>query len=427
MKRILKVSVLLLFLGVAFIVVNLFFTNSFNKLSLPILSSTSKEFGELVDVEQKEDNFEIYKQTLSYSEFIDNDVNSKIENDVNALIATTTGKEGVKEHEKAVYKNVIDTYVINDNIVSVKVTSSVKNLYEDNYTKTVTLYNYDTKNQRAISLDDFFKDGYKDTIAKNYTDKYLLTKTGADFYTDTKKSGSCKYLDLKNYAISKTLTKENFGVSEEEYKEIFKNYIDPNKKMIAITFDDGPSPYNTYEIINILEEYNVHATFFMLGQNVQAYPEVVKRVYETGNEVANHSWNHPQLTKLSAESIAKQINDTSDAIYNITGERPKLVRPPYGAMNDTVKSTIQETLILWNIDSLDWKTKDQNQIVPLVMSDVEDGDIILLHDIHPTTTPAVRRIVEQLLAQDYQIITVSQMLEAKGKDTVNIKYFYSAH
>ena len=104
MKRILKVFVLLLFLGVAFIVVNLFFTNSFNKLSLPILSSTSKEFGELVDVEQKEDNFEIYKQTLSYSEFIDNDVNSKIENDVNALIATTTGKEGVKEHEKAVYK-----------------------------------------------------------------------------------------------------------------------------------------------------------------------------------------------------------------------------------------------------------------------------------------------------------------------------------
>ena len=197
--------------------------------------------------------------------------------------------------------------------------------------------------------------------------------------------------------------------------------------MIAITFDDGPHPTNTEAILDILAEYNVHATFFMLGQNVQAYPEVVKKVYEGGHEIANHSWNHPQLTKLSAANIAKQINDTSDAIYNITGYRPKLVRPPYGAMNDTVKSTIQETLILWNIDSLDWKTKDQNQIVPLVMSDVEDGDIILLHDIHPTTTPAVRRIVEQLLAQDYQIITVSQMLEAKGKDTVNIKYFYSAH
>ena len=148
-------------------------------------------------------------------------------------------------------------------------------------------------------------------------------------------------------------------------------------------------------------------------------------MHEQGNEIASHTWSHPQLTKLSEAEIKKQIQDTSDAIFNITGTRPKLVRPPDGAINSTVKATIEEPLILWNIDSLDWKSRDENQIVPLVMNSVQDGDIILLHDIHATTVPAVKRIVEQLKAQDYQMVTVSELIEAKGYDTTKTKVFYS--
>jgi len=178
-------------------------------------------------------------------------------------------------------------------------------------------------------------------------------------------------------------------------------------------------------VTKILQNNNAHATFFMLGQNVTYYPDVVKRVYDSENEIGIHTWNHPQLTKLSESEIKAQISKTSDAIFSITGYRPKLVRPPYGAVNSTVRSAISQPLILWNIDSLDWKSRDEKQIVPLVMQSVQDGDIILLHDIHSTTVPAVEKIVEQLVSQDYQLVTVSELLDAKGYDTTKTKLFYS--
>lgn len=424
MKKILKVFVLLILLGVAFIAVNLLITNSFNSLEIPKLTNSAKDFGTVTNIENVEDNYEIYKQTLTSSDFIDNDVNSKIESDVKAIIDSSSNESKVKVNEKAVYKNVIDTYQVSDTIVSVKVTSISKKIHEEEYTKIIQVYNYDTANEKSVSLEDLFKDGFKEKIQDVYTDNYLLTKTGIDFYNGNKKT-TCKYNEIKDYANNKALTKDNLGISQEEYNEIYKNYIDKNKKMVAITFDDGPHAANTEQILQILSDNGAHATFFMLGQNVSTYPEVVKKVYEGGHEIGNHTWNHPQLTKLSADQISSQVSKTSDAIYNITGERPKLVRPPYGAINATVKSVINEPLILWNIDSLDWKSRDENQIVPLVMESVQDGDIILLHDIHATTVPAVKRIVEQLVQEDYQLVTVSQLLDCKGYDTTTTKVFYS--
>ena len=195
--------------------------------------------------------------------------------------------------------------------------------------------------------------------------------------------------------------------------------------MVAITLDDGPHATNTQKILDILDAHNAKATFFMLGQNVVNNEEVVKNVYKRGNEIGIHTWDHKQLTKLSQDEIVSQVERTSDAIYKIIGKRPKLVRPPYGAINDTVKNSINYSLILWNIDSLDWKSRDEKQIVPLVMNSVQDGDIILLHDIHSTTVPAVEKIVSQLEEQGYQMVTVSQLLEAKGYDMSKTKVFYS--
>ena len=164
----------------------------------------------------------------------------------------------------------------------------------------------------------------------------------------------------------------------------------------------------------------------MLGQNANAYPDTVKAVYNSECEIGIHTWNHPQLTKLTSDNIAKQVSDTSDVIYEITGYRPKIVRPPYGAINDTVKSTLSEyPLILWNIDSLDWKSRDENVFVPHVMQDVQDGDIILLHDIHSTTVPGAEKIISQLTEQGYQLVTVSELLETKGYDTTKTQVFYS--
>ena len=196
--------------------------------------------------------------------------------------------------------------------------------------------------------------------------------------------------------------------------------------MVALTFDDGPHSKNTDDILNILSKYNAYATFFMLGSNAEKYPDVVKRVFDAGNEIGIHTWSHKELTKLSSDEIKKEVDNTASKIEKITGKRPTLVRPPYGSINENVKNTIDNPLILWNVDSLDWKSRDKEKIVPLVLNDVEDGDIILLHDIHSTTVPAVEEILKYLVENDYQVITVSQMLNAKGYDLTKTRVFYSA-
>ena len=196
--------------------------------------------------------------------------------------------------------------------------------------------------------------------------------------------------------------------------------------MVALTFDDGPHSKNTDDILNILSKYNAYATFFMLGSNAEKYPDVVKRVFDAGNEIGIHTWSHKELTKLSSDEIKKEVDNTASKIEKITGKRPTLVRPPYGSINENVKNTIDNPLILWNVDSLDWKSRDKEKIVPLVLNDVQDGDIILLHDIHSTTVPAVEEILKYLVENDYQVITVSQMLKAKGYDLTKRRVFYSA-
>ena len=196
--------------------------------------------------------------------------------------------------------------------------------------------------------------------------------------------------------------------------------------MVALTFDDGPHSKNTDHILNILSKYNAYATFFMLGSNAEKYPDVVKRVFDAGNEIGIHTWSHKELTKLSSDEIKKEVDNTASKIEKITGKRPTLVRPPYGSINENVKNTIDNPLILWNVDSLDWKSRDKEKIVPLVLNDVQDGDIILLHDIHSTTVPAVEEILKYLVENDYQVITVSQMLNAKGYDLTKTRVFYSA-
>ncbi len=237
---------------------------------------------------------------------------------------------------------------------------------------------------------------------------------------------NCTYNNLKEYNKTTMLTAENLGVSDEEYQKLIPSNIDKTKKMVAITFDDGPHSTNTDKILDILSNYNAHATFFMLGENVVRYPDVVKIVYDKGHEIGIHTWSHKELTKLSSNEIVNEVNKTASEIEKITGKRPILVRPPYGSVNDKVKNAINNPLILWDIDSLDWKSRDKAKIVPLVLNDVQDGDIILLHDIHSTTVPAVEEIVKYLVENDYQVVTVSDMLNAKGYDLNKTRVFYSA-
>ena len=165
--------------------------------------------------------------------------------------------------------------------------------------------------------------------------------------------------------------------------------VDPEKKLIAFSFDDGPSRKNTEKILKALDKNNARATFFMLGQNAKYYPDLVKKVEESGNEVAGHSWNHPLLTKLGKKGVKKQMSQMNEAIASVTGSDVGLLRPPYGSINRTVKNTVKDPLILWSIDTLDWKTLNADKTADAILKQAKDGDIILMHDIHAPTAERI--------------------------------------
>ena len=183
---------------------------------------------------------------------------------------------------------------------------------------------------------------------------------------------------------------------------------------IAITFDDGPNPETTNKLLKMLAERNVKATFFVLGSRAVASPEILQAMVAAGHEVANHSWNHPQLNKIPVAAADKQIEDTNAVIQNATGVKPRYLRPPYGAMNATLQRHIEEkygmTFIYWSVDPLDWKVKDANAVYEQIMRQVRPGAIILAHDIHPTTVAAMPRVLDALIAKGYKFMTISDLI-----------------
>lgn len=201
--------------------------------------------------------------------------------------------------------------------------------------------------------------------------------------------------------------------------------IDPyNDKIVALTFDDGPTGNTTPELLDILKENDVNATFFMIGENVAAHPEVVKRAYEEGNEIGTHSWNHAKnFLKWSADEVLDQITRTNDAIEDATGLRAIIDRPPEGAINAEVAGTIGRMQILWDVDPNDWKTenRDPDIVYDNVVNggELHNGAVVLSHDIRPTTVQAYDRIIKELKSEGYKFVTVTQLIqiaELRGKD-----------
>lgn len=185
--------------------------------------------------------------------------------------------------------------------------------------------------------------------------------------------------------------------------------IDPNKPMVALTYDDGPAGNNTLRILDTLKKYNARATFFVVGYNLDGNEEIIKKIAEQGSEVANHTASHKDLAKLTIEELNYEVNSVADKIKSLTGQKNVLIRPPYGSVNDFVMSSLTEPVILWSIDTEDWKTKNPEATLNHVKATVYDGAIILMHDLHSETADATEMLVEWLTNEGYQIVTVSEM------------------
>lgn len=181
-------------------------------------------------------------------------------------------------------------------------------------------------------------------------------------------------------------------------------------KKIALTFDDGPHPFYTEQLLNGLRERDAKATFFITGENVETYPEIVKKIHEEGHLIGNHTYSHTQLTSRNQEKFKQEIIKTNEVIKEVTGEDTIYVRPPYGSWNKEFEKELNMFPVLWTIDPLDWCSNDVSCIVKNVCAKAEENDIILMHDQYKSTITAALKIVDELQSRGYEFVTVDELM-----------------
>ena len=250
-----------------------------------------------------------------------------------------------------------------------------------------------------------------------------------------------KRLTAHNFTLTKTdltihLVKNAYGVKSvaiplskltgiilNRYMPSQYDFVKPKspKKVVSLTFDDGPDPTLTPKLLKILKHYNVHATFFEVGSSVIRYPSVSRLVLKYGNQIGNHSWNHPDLTTLSTAKAQRQIALTDAAIYKATGTIPMYIRPPYGLVNSRIGNLYDRPIVRWNVDSRDWAYLNTPKTVNHVLATTHNGSIILMHDIHPTSVAAVPQIIRSLKRRGYTFVTLPALMQKPL--LANLQYF----
>ncbi len=214
----------------------------------------------------------------------------------------------------------------------------------------------------------------------------------------------------------------------EENEAAPTRVIDPEKPMVALTFDDGPHATLTDQLLDILEENDAVATFFQVAQNLWKDPDAVRRAEAMGCEIGNHSYRHANLSKLSADEIAADLQKADNAFIEVLSHAPTLLRPPYGSMNSAVKTTTGRSIITWSIDTEDWRSRNAEKVIASVQGAGNlDGQVILMHDVHASTIEAAKTLIPWLIDQGYQLVTITELITLHYGDQVlpNGVYGYS--
>lgn len=285
-------------------------------------------------------------------------------------------------------------------------------IYESDKEQTdIKTFIFDSKKNKLLSIQDITDD--TDIIEYTLQEKkleieqypFIFDQNQLKIYVNTEIiTIPLNDLDLKiNIKNENDIKKVNIDIPPK--------IINPDSKMIALTFDDGPSKY-TEEILNILKKNDCNATFFVLGNKVSIYSDLLIESINNGNEIGNHSYNHKWMIKLNEKELENQINKTQDIIKEYTGYTPKLIRPTYGSLNDRIKKISSLDIVLWNVDTLDWKYKNPNKIVENATKKLKDGNIILMHDTHKQTLEALPKILEIIKKNGYTCVTISELKEA---------------
>lgn len=207
-------------------------------------------------------------------------------------------------------------------------------------------------------------------------------------------------------------TEEITDVPNQDTKE--ERVIDPEKPMVALTFDDGPYRNNTKVIMDLFEQYGGRATFFVVGYHLDVYTEATLEAYRRGFQIGNHTLNHPALRQISDAEGMAEIEGLNRKLNELGIPGEVMLRPPYGEFTQYLQENLTVPMIGWNVDSADWLTKDAENIYERVVGKVKDGDIVLLHDLHDATAEAMQRVVPALVEQGFQLVTVEELFRVKG-------------
>lgn len=302
-----------------------------------------------------------------------------------------------------------DNDVINKEVVSLNYDISYPFFSNDDIDNYISSYlNYDSYIDGNVIIDYDIYDNdnlYYLTFYKYFWNDNMVSDGSDSFVIDT-----------SNNSVSR-INKTNY-----EYDVVINRKIDKSKKMIALTFDDGPN-YNTSKVIDVLNKYDIKATFFVLGSRAINNKNILKKMADSGMEIGNHTYNHLLLTKYDENKIRSEIEDTSEVIYSATKKRPKLLRPSYGSVNNKIKKVANMPIIIWDIDTLDWKYHNSKRITSRVVNKVRDGDIILMHDIYSASLNALSNIIPILQDNGYEFVTIDELFYYKGISLENGKVY----
>ena len=330
------------------------------------------------------------------------------------------------------------------------------------YTRDDTSLYYDNKTKEFVDLKYFFKDdeAFKklSSIAYYYVLKLedktfdeLWVKRGTDPTIDNYRHFNFKDEGLEilfppyqiaswadgeikitiPYEEINDLLKEEYRNTskEEEVVSIIPEVRDltkyQDKKLIAFTFDDGPSETNTNYLLDNLDKYDAKVTFFVLGSRVNSNKETIKRAYLEGNAIGSHTYNHRNLNLLSDVALMDEVKKTNEAIKEVIGTSPTLLRPPYGNLTDHGKELANMSIVLWNIDPLDWKYKDKNRVAQEIIEHAHDGAIVLVHDIYKSSVEGALLAMEELQKEGYAFVTINEMAQLRGIELDTTTSYFS--
>lgn len=356
---------------------------------------------------------EITEINVSYPRFKDEEVTNIIADNIyNYVKEFKTHKENKTlniNYELYYFNNYVNiVYNIENTLSKIKNKNILIDLKNKNISYISNIYD---KEYLINEIDNLVKTKYSNEIynkiinsnINNHT--YIIDDNKIDIYFNDIISNDINYVPM---ITIKTNDKE---IDNSE------KVINTNTKYISFTFDDGPSKY-TIDLLNTLEINNSSATFFMLGNRMKYNSDIVKKVYESNSEIGSHTYSHKRLTNLTDNELYNEIN-SSEIIYNdITKDKIKYLRPPYGSYNDKIK-LLNYNIILWNIDTKDWLNKDSKKIYNTVLNNACDGCIVLMHDIYPETIEAVKMLIPMLKSMNYEVVSISNLIKYKNYNLNN--------